>query len=75
MAKKNLKNQIRHEDDEAKVKDINTEDKEVVKVKPKKKRMTANDKRKLIMKIVGWLMAISMIGGSLIALFAPLMYK
>jgi len=75
MAKKNLKNQIRHEDDEAKVKDINTEDKEVVKVKPKKKKMTANDKRKLIMKIVGWLMAISMIGGSLIALFAPLMYK
>lgn len=75
MANKNLKNQIRHEDDEAKLKDKNTEDKEVVKVKPKKKKMTANDKRKLIMKIVGWIMAISMIGGSLIALFAPLMYK
>ncbi len=62
MAKKDLKNEIRHEDDE-------------IKVKPKKKKMTANDKRKLIMKIVGWIMAISMICGSLIALFAPLMYK
>ena len=76
MAKKNLKNEIRKEKDKKEV----IENEEVisdiaVKVKPKKKKMTENDKRKLIMKIIGWIMAISMIGGSLIALFAPLMYK
>ena len=74
MAKKNLKNEIRHESVDKDEIVSDTKD-EVVRIKPKKKKMTANDKRKLIMKIVGWIMAISMIGGSLIALFAPLMYK
>ena len=74
MAKKNLKNEIRLESVDKDEIVSDTKD-EVVKIKPKKKKMTANDKRKLIMKIVGWIMAISMIGGSLIALFAPLMYK
>ena len=61
MAKKDLKNEIRHED-EAKEK------------KPRKK-MSANDKRKLGMKIVGWIMAISMIAGTLLSLLAPLIFK
>ncbi len=76
MAKKNLKNEIRKEKDKKEtIENEEVVEERVVKVKPKKKRMTENEKRKLIMKIVGWIMAISMIGGSLIALFAPLMYK
>ncbi len=52
-------------------------DKEVLeteKVKPKKKKMTANQKRKLMMKIVGWIMALVMIIGSLISIFGMLIY-
>ncbi len=76
MAKKSLKNEIRKEKDKKEtIENEEVVEERVVKVKPKKKRMTENEKRKLIMKIVGWIMAISMIGGSLIALFAPLMYK
>lgn len=44
------------------------------KTKPKKKKMTANQKRKLMMKIVGWIMAIVMILGSLISIFGMLIY-
>lgn len=61
MAKKDLKNEIRHEDDKE--------------IKPPKKKKTAHEKRKIILKIVGWIMFLSMFLGSLIALFAPLMYK
>lgn len=52
-------------------------DKEVLeteKVKPKKKKMTANQKRKLMLKIVGWIMALVMIIGSLISIFGMLIY-
>ncbi|MGN1371503.1 MAG: hypothetical protein ACI4XM_04450 [Candidatus Coprovivens sp.] len=44
------------------------------KIKPKKKKMTANQKRKLVMKIVGWIMALVMILGSLISIFGMLIY-
>lgn len=44
------------------------------KVKTKKKKMTANDKRKLAMKIAGWIMALVMILGSLISIFGMLIY-
>ncbi len=72
MAKKDLKNELRKEKD--KKEDIEkVEVKE--KVKPAKKKLTAHEKRKLLFKIVGWIMALSMFIGSLIALFAPLMYK
>lgn len=47
---------------------------ETEKVKPKKKKMTANQKRKLMMKIVGWIMALVMIIGSLISIFGMLIY-
>lgn len=43
-------------------------------VKTKKKKMTANDKRKLAMKIAGWIMALVMILGSLISIFGMLIY-
>lgn len=42
--------------------------------KVKKKKMTANQKRKLIMKIAGWIMALVMILGSLISIFGMLIY-
>lgn len=42
--------------------------------KPKKKKMTANQKRQLGMKIAGWIMAIIMILGSLMAVFGMLIY-
>ncbi len=47
---------------------------EVKKAKPKKKKMTANEKRKLVMKIVGWFMTLVMIIGSLISIFGLLIY-
>ena len=72
MAKKNLKNEIRHESTE---KEIDNEKTEVKAIKKEKKKMTNNEKRKLVFKIVGWIMAISMLFGSIIAFFAPLMYK
>jgi len=71
MAKKNLKNEIRHEDD---IKDVKEEKVNVVK-KPAKKKMTAHEKRKLVLKVVGWLMAISMIFGSLMSIIGPLLFK
>ena len=70
---KNLKNEIRKQKDDKKEVE-EKEEKVVVKAKPKKK-LTANEKRKIVFKIVGWIMALSMFIGSLIALFAPLMYK
>lgn len=42
--------------------------------KIKRKKMTAYQKRKLIMKIAGWIMAIVMILGSLISIFGMLIY-
>ena len=42
------------------------------KVKPKKKKMTAHQKRQLLMKIVGWFMTIIMVLGSLLAIFGML---
>lgn len=44
----------------------------VEKVKPKKKKMTAHQKRQLVLKIVGWFMTIVMVLGSLLAIFAML---
>lgn len=55
-------------------KKIKDEVEENVKIKPKKKKMTANQKRKLVMKIVGWIMALVMILGSLISIFGMLIY-
>lgn len=52
-----------------KKKELSTE-----KVKPKKKKMTASQKRNLMMKIVGWFMALVMIIGSLISIFGLLIY-
>ena len=71
MAKKNLKNEIRHEEDikeekEEKVKEVK---------KPIKKKRTAHEKRKLVLKIVGWLMALSMIFGSIMSIIGPLLFK
>ncbi len=42
------------------------------KVKPKKKKMTAHQKRQLVLKIVGWFMTIIMVLGSLLAIFGML---
>jgi len=73
MAKKDLKNEIRKEkDNKAEIEKVEVK---AEKVKPPKKKRTAHEKRKLLFKIVGWIMALSMFIGSLIALFAPLMYK
>lgn len=44
------------------------------KSKTKRKKMTAYQKRKLIMKFAGWIMAIVMILGSLISIFGMLIY-
>ena len=46
-----------------------------IKVKPKKKKLTANQKRKIVMKIVGRIMALVMIIGSLISMFGLLIYR
>jgi hypothetical protein len=54
----------------------NTEEKEEkVVIKPKKKKLTGSQKRKLIMKVMGWIMAIAMIGGSLLSIFGLLIYR
>ncbi len=74
MAKKDLKNEIRKEKDKKPEPEM-VEEEQPKKVKKPKKKMTAHEKRKLVLKIVGWIMALSMFFGSLIALFAPLMYK
>lgn len=55
-------------------KKVEKTEEEKVKFKPKKKKMTANQKRKLVMKIVGWIMALVMIIGSLISMFGLLIY-
>lgn len=47
---------------------------ENIKAKPKKKKMTSYQKRKLVMKIVGWIMALVMIIGSLVSMFGLLIY-
>ena len=71
MAKKNLKNEIRHEDD--KKEEVEKEIKKPE--KPIKKKRTAHEKRKLVLKIVGILMALSMIFGTIMSIIGPLMYK
>lgn len=43
--------------------------------KPKKKKMTKVEKNRLVLKITGWIMAIVMVVGSLIAIFIPLIYR
>ena len=48
------------------------EEKEEVKVKKPKK--TKYEKRRIILKIVGWIMALAMIFGSLISIFGMLIY-
>jgi membrane protein insertase Oxa1/YidC/SpoIIIJ len=54
----------------------NTEEKEEkVVIKPKKKKLTGSQKRKLIMKVMGWIMAIAMIVGSLLSIFGLLIYR
>ena len=70
MAKKDLKNAIRKEKDKKEV--IEEVEEKPVKVKPVKKKMTAHEKRKLIFKIFGWIMAISMIFGSIMSIIYPL---
>lgn len=57
-------------------KDKNIENENKVKLeKPKKKKMSANDKRKITMKIAGIIMALVMVIGMLITIIAPLIYK
>ncbi len=48
---------------------------EEIVIKTKKKKMTANEKRKLGMKIAGWIMAIVMIFGTFISIFGMLIYR
>ena len=52
----------------------NLEDVKVSKDKPKKKKMTKHEKRKMLMKVVGWIMAFVIIFGSLISIFGMLIY-
>ena len=40
--------------------------------KPKKKKMTAHQKRQVMLKIFGWICAITMVLGSLLAVFGML---
>ncbi len=47
----------------------------VVKEKVTKKKKTSYEKRKLAMKIAGWLMAIVMLFGTLISIFGMLLYR
>lgn len=54
-----------------KVKNVELKEKEE---KPKKKKMTAHQKRQLMLKIAGWIMAITMVLGSLLAIFGMLIY-
>lgn len=57
-------------------KDKNIENENKVKLeKLKKKKMSANDKRKIAMKIAGIIMALVMVIGMLITIIAPLIYK
>jgi len=56
-------------------KKVKSEEEKDIKVKPKKKKLTANQKRKIVMKIVGWIMALVMIVGSLISMFGLLIYR
>ena len=42
--------------------------------KPKKKKMTAHQKRQLMLKVFGWICAITMVLGSLLAIFGMLVY-
>ena len=54
------------------------EEKEVKKEKKEKtpkKKMTANDKRKIAMKIAGWIMALAMLIGAIATIVGPLMYR
>lgn len=43
------------------------------KIKPNKKKKTAHEKRKIVMQIVGWIMALIMVVGTLASIFAPLL--
>ncbi len=63
MAKKDIKNENIEE----------TEEKVVF--KPKKKKLTGSQKRKIVMKVMGWIMAIAMIVGSLLSIFGLLIYR
>lgn len=53
---------------------IESDDEKVV-IKPKKKKLTSSQKRKIIMKVMGWIMAIAMIVGSLLSIFGLLIYR
>ena len=66
MSKKNKKNVEELEE-------LEETEEEKVEKKPKKK-MTKYEKRKIILKIVGWIMALAMIFGSLISIFGMLVY-
>ena len=55
-------------------KKVEKKEKDIKNEKPKKKKMTASQKRQLAMKIAGWIMALVMILGSLISIFGMLIY-
>jgi len=59
----------------AKKKVLNEDNNEKVKIKKQKKKLSANEKRKIIFKIAGWIMAIAMIFGSLLSIFGLLIYR
>lgn len=57
-------------------KDKNMEQEKKVNLeKTRKRKMSANDKRKVFMKIAGILMALIMVLGTLITIIAPLVYR
>ncbi len=55
-------------------KDIETEERSIKLEKPKKKKKTPYEKRKIIMKVVGFFMAAIMIIGTLLSIFGMLFY-
>ena len=58
------------------IKEKNIEEtEEKIVIKPKKKKLTGSQKRKIIMKVMGWIMAIAMIVGSLLSIFGLLIYR
>ena len=53
-------------------KKVKKEELNEVEEKPKKKKMTAHQKRQVMLKIFGWICAITMVLGSLLAVFGML---
>lgn len=55
-------------------KDQEQKEKEIKLEKPKKKKKTPYERRKVLMKIVGFIMALIMILGTILSIFGMLLY-